>query len=152
MKHPQHDILIAIADGHTEFQKQYHDSPTWHNIGLDELLIDLGQHRNVKHRIKPKTISINGVECPKNVEYNDQKIAILRNGSGRIFYFATEADAHAVFEALVNSQIAQPQQSGVKQRTASLGARDETTPAPQAVLVDVALHSQHLVVKEIRVL
>ena len=65
MKHPYADILIAIAEG-KEIQYQY-CSAYWRDMEHGRLLKHLAYDAQDKpaytFRIKPATITINGVEC-----------------------------------------------------------------------------------------
>ena len=104
MKHPYSEILHAIADG-KEIQYRY-CSVDWHDVYHDRLLKLLaydGQDKpNYKFRIKPATITINGVECDACTKHGSYYVTIrgseVRQQDLR---FETEAARDAAYAALI---------------------------------------------------
>lgn len=99
MKHPYADILIAIAEG-KEIQYRY-CSANWYDIDYGRLLKHLaydGQNNPAYlFRIKPATITINGVACEAPNPYGNYDITIC----GATFWFATEEARDAAYAALI---------------------------------------------------
>lgn len=104
MKPHQHaDILRAIADGK---KIQMFEKGVWYDAGLRNFASYCGR---TEFRIAPETITINEVECPKPMPNDDSRpsyrvAVIVGNGCGpdsTQIYYATEADARKVYEALI---------------------------------------------------
>lgn len=58
------DALIAIANGE-KVQAKYKDVPEWSDLSLSsKFSLDRFIDRSFKFRLKPRTISINGIEVP----------------------------------------------------------------------------------------
>ena len=100
--HKHADILRAIADGkEIEYSTE---AGYWSKADLGILFRNPG----CLFRIKPETITINGVECPAPVKQNGclPRVSISFRGvpgddGDLAFYFACSADAARVFNALV---------------------------------------------------
>lgn len=63
-KHPNADLLIAIANGE---QPQGNSSDGYIDISAENALIRIANNAGCTVRIKPKTITINGIEVPAPV-------------------------------------------------------------------------------------
>ncbi len=105
--HKHRDILIAIADG-KKIQYQYL-SPEWKDctpeLALSQLAPDYHSKPSYTLRIAPETITVNGVVCPKDSANNVNSnfaigIECRWNHTNELLWYATEADARTVFDAL----------------------------------------------------
>ena len=101
-EHKHAAILRAIADGKPF---EYRNIDDWWYKGS---LFILAQHGDLEWRIKPETITINGVECLKPVPQEDEANQLVikcwnnRECINQIsLFFPTEADAVKVYDALV---------------------------------------------------
>ena len=96
-------ILRAIAD-EKKLEKQYPDSPTWHSVSHDEVLIDLGQARRVTHRIAPETRSINGVVFAAPVGEEGRWCFAPSQAARLMEYFWTDPeDRGTAFNAIIDA-------------------------------------------------
>jgi hypothetical protein len=100
-RHPKADLLIALAEG-KEIQYKGRDS-CWYQATL----YHLAKEPTGEFRIKPDTITVNGVEIAMPVLHTgryDGWVTMQASASGcsnRTFYFITESDAKACYEALI---------------------------------------------------
>ena len=97
--HPRADLLIAIAQG-----KQMQGAclgPPWIDIDARDALSAVAQ--GLPCRIKPETVMVNGVECPKPVPGEQYIVRItMRNYAPCVdISFAKLADAETVYRALI---------------------------------------------------
>lgn len=116
--HPKADLLRAIADGR---QMQIKRPSEWRDCDASTALAGLASVAPHHIRIKPNTVTINGIECPapmteapeygdiywvpyfdgdlEGVEWCGFTLDVSRLEAG--LCFATEADAKAVAEAML---------------------------------------------------
>lgn len=92
------EILMAFANDQVV---QVNIDGVWQDCNIYRYL-DLINER--EYRIKPTTITVNGVECPTPVQFTGSGgfgVTISSTFEGRKNYlFATEEDAKQVFDAL----------------------------------------------------
>ena len=62
--HPQADLLRAIADGRQMQGRLPEDGCDWFDIYPDQAIGAIASDYSMKVRIKPDTVTINGIECP----------------------------------------------------------------------------------------
>lgn len=104
MKHPYADILIAIAEG-KEIQYS-HLGNTWKCASAEDILQRILNQRNGapenSFRIKPATITINGVVCEVPVPRFRDGCSLSVNGMfTETFWFTTPEARDAAFAALI---------------------------------------------------
>lgn len=62
--HPNADLLRAIADGRQMQGRLPEDGCDWFDIYPDQAIGAIASDYSMKVRIKPDTVTINGIECP----------------------------------------------------------------------------------------
>lgn len=62
--HPQAHLLRAIADGRQMQGRLPEDGCDWFDIYPDQAIGAIASDYSMKVRIKPDTVTINGIECP----------------------------------------------------------------------------------------
>lgn len=110
MKHPYADILIAISDG-KEIQWYGHtgEQATWVDQSASTVLADITgkDYSPERYRVKPTTITINGVECEKNVKGLEAHYSVVVCAYGSAenqvenVWFATKEARDAAYAALI---------------------------------------------------
>ena len=122
--HPNADLLRAIADGKQMQGRLTADGCDWFDIYPDQAIGAIASDYSMDIRIKPGTVTINGIECPApmrkkpsygSIYYMPAIDLMSRSAIGftwvggstdeflfdRGLCFATEADAKAVAEAML---------------------------------------------------
>jgi len=97
--HPHADILTAIAKDKDVRIERLNTSLTWVPSDINTVF----NYPDDQFRIKPVTIMVNGVECPAPLPERSGAWVSL-SGSRRVdktLWYTTQADADAVFAALV---------------------------------------------------
>lgn len=104
--HPQAELLRAIADGK---QMQRHSNDEWLNCTAEAALNRLALGMSL--RIKPDTITVNGVEVPKPLGHpfdGGKWIISIQLGehkstacNGEVIICKDYTDARTVFDALI---------------------------------------------------
>ena len=90
MKHPEYDKLIALANGEQMQRKYPPTSTSWINITPARALRLLGG--GVEIRIKPRTMTINGIEFPepmREAPENDAQYWVVDIINKRLAFRAT---------------------------------------------------------------
>jgi hypothetical protein len=98
------EILHAFADDKV-VQKCHEHCADWRSVTLEDYV----DYPKANYRIKPETILVNGVECPAPMPHENVAgaplwyavVVRIYQGTEKVFYFNTEADARQVFAALV---------------------------------------------------
>jgi hypothetical protein len=113
--HKHADILRAIADG-KKIQLRHTPSALteWQDCPPDRFFWAVNHYKDkegCEYRIAPETIVVNGVEVPlplsigPNQPIPSYRVAVLVGGGfgpdSTQLYYATEADARTVFQALI---------------------------------------------------
>jgi hypothetical protein len=105
MKHPYTDILIAIAEGK---EIQAHQPSGWINVSPSSvfsaiLLNPKDALQPSDYRIKPATITINGVECEAQCDIG-YRVTIISGAMGHPttrLNFSTKSARDAAYAALI---------------------------------------------------
>jgi hypothetical protein len=103
MKHPYAEILIAIADG-KEIQWRNGEG-TWATCAIPLLfdVIERASKSPSRFRIKPASITVNGIECEAPVKNGDWSVTVqlgVGEGETRIG-FSSSAARDAAYSALL---------------------------------------------------
>lgn len=100
-QHPYADLLIAIANG--EQMQILKRDDTWVDVDSRDALFVVGNSGYC--RVKPKTITVNGVECRAEASKEDAMysvvVSIAATGDECFLQFETVEDAVIVYEALI---------------------------------------------------
>lgn len=82
--HPQADLLRAIADGRQMQGRLPEDGCDWFDIYPDQAIGAIASDYSMKVRIKPDTVTINGIECPAPMRVEPEQ--------GSLYYAPTPAN------------------------------------------------------------
>jgi hypothetical protein len=98
MKHLYSEILIAIAEG-KEIQFHTVSGDGWVNADTPDVLLEIANedYDSQRYRVKPSTITINGVECEPPVNGGSYSVSVC----GSAWWFATEDARDAAYAALI---------------------------------------------------
>lgn len=107
MKHPYADILQAVFTERKQAQVLSLPPDEWLDITPEQLLSTLATGVSVERiRIKPATITLNGVDCeaPVKGEAAQYNLAICKGsigGTWKTIWFATQEARDAAYAALI---------------------------------------------------